>query len=82
MKYAEQTQALSNKSRDKMERMYAALNSGMNDLYVYNGRIEVTGKNKHGVIIELGSVSETVLYHKGINPIALIDSVRFARNYT
>jgi hypothetical protein len=62
---------------NKRERMYAALNSGMDDLYLCNGRIVVTGKNKAGEIINLGSVDEAATYHKGVNAMDLIERVRF-----
>ena len=64
-------------AKNKQERLYAALNSTTNDLYYHNGRVIVTGKNKDGEVIELGCVSETVLFQRAVNPCQLIDSVLF-----
>jgi len=61
----------------KKERMFAALNSTDDDLYLHNGRVIVTGKNKDGEIVELGSVDERALYQKTVNPHQLLDGVRF-----
>ncbi len=60
------------------ERLFAALNSTDADLYPHNGRVLVTGKNKEGEIIELGSVAQPVLYQKATDPRQLLDSVRFS----
>lgn len=63
--------------KDKAERMFAALMSLNEDLFEYNGRIIVWGKNKEGENIYLGDVDASVIYQKGVNPMALIERVRF-----
>lgn len=64
--------------KDNRERIVAAVNSSFDDLYPDgNGRVVVTGKNTSGEIIYLGDVSELALYQKTVNPITLINRVRF-----
>lgn len=63
--------------KNEDERMFAALMSRNEDLFEHNGRIIVWGKNKEDENIYLGDVSATAIYQKGVNPMALIERVRF-----
>lgn len=65
--------------KNKKERMYAALTSSNDKLFEHNGRIIVYGKNKEGENIYLGDICTASLYQKGVNPLGLIEKVRFAR---
>ena len=66
-------------AKDEKERMYAALTSKNEDLFEYNGRIIVYGKNKEGENIYLGDVSEAAIYQKNVNGMGLIEKVRFGK---
>lgn len=62
----------------KRERLVAALNSGLDDLYPDgNGRIIITGKNSSGESIYLGEICETLIYRKDANAKMIIDFVKF-----
>ena len=61
----------------KRERMIAAINSTGADLYQHNGRVIVTGRALNGDTVELGSVNESALCARGVNPRSLIGRVRF-----
>jgi len=65
------------RAKDKKESMFAALVSDNDELFESNGRIIVFGKNKEGENIYLGDVCASVIYQKGVNPMALIERVRF-----
>jgi len=68
-------------AKDSRERMVAAINSSQDDLFLDgNGRVVVTGKTCSGERIYLGEVSETLLCRKDIDPISLINKVRFHTN--
>lgn len=64
--------------KDGTERMFAALSSTIDDLYPNgNGRVIVTGKNIDGEVLYLGDICESLLFLKGVNPMAVIERVRF-----
>ena len=63
---------------DADERLKAALCSTTDDLYPDgNGRVLVSGTLPNGEKIYLGEVDENALCQKGVDPMALIDRVRF-----
>jgi len=67
-------------AKNSDERMIAALNSHNNDddlLEDVQGNLVVTGLNLEGERIYLGQVSSSVLAMKSVNPLAIIDKVRF-----
>lgn len=65
--------------KDDHERLYAALNSTDEDLFEgeEDHRLYVTGRNKEGDRILLGSVSISYLHLKGVDFQRAIDRIRF-----
>jgi len=64
--------------RTNLERMTAALRSTNDDLYPDgNGRVVVAGRTNDGELIYLGEFDETLLYTKGVNPMSVIERIRF-----
>jgi hypothetical protein len=60
----------------RLKKVVAALNSS-DCLYEYNGRLHIVSKDSDGSEIELGSISLDAFYQKGVDPMELVDHVRF-----
>jgi len=65
------------KAKSEAERLRAALRSTDDDLFIENGRVIVCGKGDNDELIELGCVSLSAGYQKGVDARMLINKVRF-----